>query len=75
MSGFFGIIMSSLQPGISSKSLSVRSNASTSSINVSSTANNRVKRLLSQDLHIYSLLRFTLLMMEMVVWHVIFQKE
>jgi hypothetical protein len=41
MSGFFGIIMSSLQPEISSKSLSVRANASTSSINVSSTANKR----------------------------------
>ena len=41
MSGFFGIIISSLQPEISSTSLSARSNASTSSINVSSTANKR----------------------------------
>lgn len=43
MSGFFGIIMSSLQPAISSKSLSVIANASTSSINVSSTAYKRVQ--------------------------------
>jgi hypothetical protein len=43
MSGFFGIIMSSLQLAISSKSLSVIANASTSSINVSSTAYKRVK--------------------------------
>ena len=41
MSGFFGIIMSSLQPAISSKSLTSRANASTSSVNVSSTSNNR----------------------------------
>jgi hypothetical protein len=41
MSGFFGIIMSSLQPAISSKSLTARANASTASVNVSSTANNR----------------------------------
>ena len=38
---FFGIIMSSLQPAISTKSLSAKANASTSSINVSSTANKR----------------------------------
>ena len=41
MSAFFGNVMSSLQPAISSKSLTARANASTSSINVSSTANNR----------------------------------
>ncbi len=49
MSGFFGIIMSSLQPAISSKSLSVIANASTSSINVSSTAYKRVREPLSQQ--------------------------
>jgi hypothetical protein len=38
---FFGIIISSLQPAISSNSLSARANASTSSLSVSSTANKR----------------------------------
>jgi len=41
MSAFFGIIMSSLQPEISSKSLTARANASTTSINVSSSTNKR----------------------------------
>jgi hypothetical protein len=41
MSSFFGIIMSSLQPAISATSVSAVANATTSSINVSSTANNR----------------------------------
>ena len=41
MSAFFGIIMSSLQPEINSKSITARANASTTSINVSSTANKR----------------------------------
>lgn len=41
MSGFFGIIMSSLQPQISSTSLTAAANASTSAINVSSTTNSR----------------------------------
>ena len=41
MSGFFGIIMSSLQPQISSTSLTSAANASTSAINVSSTTNSR----------------------------------
>jgi len=41
MSGFFGIIMSSLQPEISSKSITARANALTTSVNVSSTANKR----------------------------------
>ena len=41
MSGFFGIIMSSLQPKISSTSLTAAANASTSAINVSSTSNSR----------------------------------
>jgi hypothetical protein len=41
MSGFFGIIMSSLQPAISTRSLTAKANASTSSVNVSSTANKR----------------------------------
>jgi hypothetical protein len=41
MSGFFGIIMSSLQPGISTKSLTAKANKSTSSVDVSSTTNNK----------------------------------
>jgi len=41
MSGFFGIVMSSLQPQISSKSLTAKANKSTSSVDVLSTANNR----------------------------------
>jgi len=41
MSAFFGIIMSSLQPAISATSVSAAANVTTSSINVSSTANNR----------------------------------
>jgi hypothetical protein len=41
MSGFFGIIMSSLQPAISSKSLTAKANKSTSLVDVSSTANNK----------------------------------
>lgn len=41
MSGFFGIIMSSLQPAISSSSLTSRANEYTSTIDVSSTSNNR----------------------------------
>jgi hypothetical protein len=41
MSGFFGIIMSSLQPAISTKSLTAKANKSTSSVDVSSTTNNK----------------------------------
>lgn len=41
MSGFFGLVMSSLQPKISSTLVQAPANATTSSINVSSTANNR----------------------------------